>query len=78
MTLDEIRARVSAFEALESAMTGVEKRKREELAALELQVIEVKRQINESLFINTPEYQELKELKTALKWIEGVGGQDGL
>lgn len=70
MTSEEIRIRISELEALENTMSGVEKRKREELAAIELQASLVKKQINENMFINTPEYQELNELKTALRWIE--------
>lgn len=70
MTSEEIRIRISELEALENTMSGVEKRKREELAAIELQASLVKKQINESMFTNTPEYQELNELKTALRWIE--------
>jgi len=76
MTTDDIRLKIAELETLEATMTGVEKMKREELAAIELQASAIKKQINESLFINTPEYEELKELKTALKWIEG--GQNGL
>lgn len=70
MTSEEIRIRISELEELENTMSGVEKRKREELAAIELQASLVKKQINESMFINTTEYQELNELKTALRWIE--------